>query len=81
MKILVINCGSSSLKYQLINMETEEVLAVGLCERIGIEGSRIKYKSTKVDKLVIDVPMENHDDAFKVVMDALTNENHGVVNS
>ena len=54
MKILVLNCGSSSLKYQLIDMETENVLAKGLCERIGIEGSRLKHQPAGMEEICQD---------------------------
>ncbi len=57
MKILVINCGSSSLKYQLIDMENESVVAKGLCERIGIEGSKLTHQPAGKDKFIIEKPM------------------------
>ena len=78
MKILVINCGSSSVKYQLINMETEEVLAKGLVERIGIEGSILTQK-VNGEKYVIETPMEDHKCAIKLVLDALIDKEHGVI--
>ncbi|MCT4612134.1 MAG: acetate kinase [Clostridia bacterium] len=81
MKVLVINCGSSSLKYQLINMENESVLAIGLCERIGIEGSRIKYTPEGGEKVTLEMTMNDHEDAFKAVIGALTNEDYGVIKS
>ncbi|GAA0768854.1 acetate kinase [Clostridium subterminale] len=81
MKVLVINCGSSSLKYQLINMETEESLAQGLVERIGIEGSILTQKVPGRDKYIIDQPMADHKDAIKLVLDALVDGNHGVISS
>lgn len=81
MKILVINCGSSSLKYQLINMENEEVLAQGLVERIGIEGSILTQKVEGRDKYIIEQPMKDHQDAIKLVLDALVDETHGVIKS
>ncbi len=78
MKVLVINCGSSSLKYQLVDMTTESALATGLCERIGIEGPM--FKQTAGDKVLKTNPvMNNHDDAIKVVMDALTDKEYGVI--
>lgn len=80
MKVLVINCGSSSLKYQLIDSDTEEVLAVGLCERIGIDG-RFKYKPEGGQELVIESAMPTHKEAIKVVLDALANEEYGVIKS
>jgi acetate kinase len=79
MNILVINCGSSSLKFQLINAATEEVLAKGLCERIGIEGSQITYKPAGGEKEVTVSPMPDHTKAIQMVLDALTNEKTGVV--
>ncbi|SHF36177.1 MULTISPECIES: acetate/propionate family kinase [Caloramator] len=79
MKVLVINCGSSSLKYQLINMENEKVMAKGLVERIGIEGSQLKHQPEGMDKIVVEKPMKDHKDAIKVVLDALLDENYGVI--
>ena len=81
MKILVINCGSSSLKYQLINSDTEAVLAKGLCERIGIEGSQITYQPAGGEKEVTVSPMPTHTQAIQMVLDALTNEKTGVIKS
>lgn len=78
MKILVINCGSSSLKYQLINMEDEFVQAKGLVERIGMEGSILTQK-VNGEKYVIEQPMKDHKDAIKLVLDALVDVNHGVI--
>ncbi|MDE7185759.1 MAG: acetate kinase, partial [Lachnospiraceae bacterium] len=79
MNILVINCGSSSLKYQLINSDTEAVLAKGLCERIGIDGSLLTHTPAGKDKIKIETPMPNHTVAVKLVIDALTDTEHGVV--
>ena len=79
MKILVINCGSSSLKYQLIDMDTEGVIAKGLCERIGIDGSRIVYQPAGKEKTVTESPMPTHTQAIKMVIEALTNPETGVV--
>lgn len=79
MNILVINCGSSSLKYQLIDMNGEEVLAKGLVERIGIEGSKIKHETTGKEKHVIEQPMENHGDALKLVMSSLVDPEYGAI--
>lgn len=79
MKILVINAGSSSLKYQLIDMETEEVLAKGLCERIGIEASKLNHTPAGGEKVVIEKDMKDHSDAIRMVLDALTNEDYGVI--
>lgn len=81
MKVLVINCGSSSLKYQLFNMENEEALAQGLVERIGIDGSRLKHKTPSSDKKVIETPMDNHRVALKNVLDALVHEEYGAIDS
>lgn len=81
MNILVLNCGSSSLKYQLINGETEAVLAKGLCERIGIEGSVLKHEPAGQDKCVFEKPMKDHTDAVQMVIDALLDANHGVIKS
>ena len=81
MNILVINCGSSSLKYQLINSDTEAVLAKGLCERIGIEGSMITYQPAGGEKEVTQSPMPTHTQAIQLVLDALTNEKSGVIKS
>ena len=80
MKILVINCGSSSLKYQLIDSETENVLAKGLCERIGIDG-RLTYQPAGGEKEKSDLAMPTHTEAIQFVIDALTNEKTGVVKS
>ncbi len=80
MKILVINCGSSSLKYQLIDSETEEWLAKGLCERIGIDG-RISYTPAGGDKETEESPMPDHTNAIKLVLEKLTNPKTGVLKS
>lgn len=79
MKILVLNCGSSSLKYQLIDMETETVLAKGLCERIAIDGSKLTHKVPGKEDFVLESPMPDHSVAVKLVFDALTDAEHGVV--
>lgn len=79
MNVLVINCGSSSLKYQLINMADESVLAIGLCERIGIEGSRLKHETDKAGKVVIEEPMPDHKAALELVLKALTDKDHGAI--
>lgn len=81
MNVLVINCGSSSLKYQLMNMQDETLLAKGLVERIGIEGSVLKHEKEGRDKEVILVPMKNHKDALNEVLKALVDENYGAVKS
>lgn len=81
MKVLVINCGSSSLKYQLIDMDNENALANGLVERIGIEGSKLTQKVDGRDKYVLSVPMKDHKDAIKHVLDTLTDGTNGVIAS
>ncbi len=78
MKVLVINCGSSSLKYQVIDSETEQVLAKGLCERIGIDG-RLKYTPAGGETEVTDAPMPTHKEAVQMVLDALVNEKTGAL--
>ena len=80
MKVLVINCGSSSLKYQLIDSDSEEVLAKGLCERIGIDG-RLVYQKEGLDKEITEAPMPTHKEAIKMVLDALTNAKTGAIRS
>ncbi len=79
MKILVINCGSSSLKYQLIDSDTEGVLAKGLCERIGIDGSCITYQKAGCDKVKTETPMPDHTKAVELVIAALTDPETGVI--
>ena len=79
MKILVINAGSSSLKYQLIDMDTEEMIAKGNCERIGIEGSFIGHKTADGRYYNEEVDMPDHSKAFKVVAQALLDKEHGVI--
>ena len=81
MNILVINCGSSSLKYQLINSESEEVLAKGLCERIGIEGSCITHQPKDGEKVKTEIAMPTHTQAVAAVIEKLTDEKVGVVKS
>ena len=81
MNVLVINCGSSSLKFQLINSETEDVLAKGLCERIGIEGSQLVYQPAGGEKEKTVAPMPTHTQAIQMVLDALVNEKTGVIKS
>ncbi len=78
MKILIINSGSSSLKYQLFNTDTEEILAKGLCERIGIDG-RLKHNVPGKDAYEANIPMTTHLDAIKAVIDVLTNGEYAVV--
>ena len=81
MKILVINAGSSSLKYQLIDMENETLLVKGLCDRIGIEGGNFKYQVPGRDTYKVDVQMANHEEAIKLVIDKLTDPEMGVIRS
>jgi len=81
MKILVINCGSSSLKYQLLDMNGEKLLCKGLVERIGIEGSRIKHDTTGKERVIIEEPLENHKKALGLVLKALVDEEHGAIKS
>ena len=78
MKILVINCGSSSLKYQLFDMDNEEVLVKGLVERIGIDGSRLKQEKGN-DEYIIEEDMKDHTEAVKHVFDAITDKENGVI--
>ena len=83
MKILVINAGSSSLKYQLIDMDNKSVLAKGLCERIGIDGSNLQHTCVLkgLDKVKIEKPMKDHGDAIQMVIDELVDEKYGVISS
>lgn len=81
MNVLVINCGSSSLKYQLIDMTDEKVRAKGLVERIGIEGSRVKHKSIGKEPITIEEPMKDHRKALELVLNALVDPNYGVIES
>lgn len=81
MKVLVINCGSSSLKYQLIDSETEEVLAKGLCERIGIEGSSLTWQKAGGSRHTEDMDMSDHTDAVREVIEKLTDPEEGVIAS
>ncbi|MCR5302634.1 MAG: acetate kinase [Lachnospiraceae bacterium] len=81
MNVLVINCGSSSLKYQLINTDSEEVLAKGLCERIGIDGGMHTYQKGGSDKKKTDVEMPDHTKAVSLVLEALTDPDDGVIDS
>ena len=80
MNVLVINCGSSSLKYQLIDSETENVLAKGLCERIGIDG-RLVYQKAGCDKEITEAAMPTHKEAIQMVLDALVNDKTGAIKS
>ena len=81
MKVLVINCGSSSLKYQVLDMQNETLECKGLVERIGMDGSVITHEKTGMDKFKLEVPMENHKDAIGHVLDAIQDADHGVVKS
>jgi acetate kinase len=78
MKVFVVNCGSSSLKYQLIDSETEQVIAKGLCERIGIDG-KLTHKPTEKDEVVKEVAMPDHKAAVSLVLEALTDSVSGVI--
>jgi len=79
MNILIVNAGSSSLKYQVINTDDGSVVAKGLCERIGIEGSSLTYKPTGKDSKVVKQDMKDHTDAVKLVLDALLDPETGVI--
>ncbi len=79
MNVLVINCGSSSLKYQLIDMSTENVLSIGLVERIGLEGSILKHQALDYPKVKIEATMKDHKEALKYVLDALVSEEYGAI--
>lgn len=81
MNVLVINCGSSSLKYQLIDSESERVLAKGLCERIGIDGSCITHTPEGGEKATTNAPMPTHTEAVKLVIEKLTDSEVGVIKS
>ena len=81
MKVLVVNCGSSSLKYQVLDMETETLMAKGLVERIGMDGSVITHEKIGMDKVKNEVPMKDHKDAIKQVLEAVQNPEYGVVAS
>ena len=80
MNVLVVNCGSSSLKYQLIDSDSEAVLAKGLCERIGIDG-RLVYQKAGCDKEITEAAMPTHKEAIQMVLDALTNDKTGAIGS
>ena len=81
MKILVINAGSSSIKYQLFDMSDDSVLAKGQCDRIGIAGGNFKHKVPGRDDYKIDIQMANHAEAVKLVLDTLVSKEHGVIGS
>jgi len=80
MKVLIVNCGSSSLKYQIINSDTEQVEAKGLCERIGIDG-RLVYQPAGGEKEITEAAMPTHSEAIRMVLDALVNPKTGVLKS
>lgn len=79
MKILVVNCGSSSLKYQVLDMTDESLICKGLVERIGIEGSILTHSKIGADKFVLEVPMKDHKDAISHVIEAIQDKEHGVI--
>ncbi len=79
MKVLVVNCGSSSIKYQLFNMNDESVLAKGLVERIGLEGALLTHQPAGKEKVVLKADIKNHSIGIKMVLDALTDKEHGVL--
>ena len=81
MKVLVINAGSSSIKYQLIDMTNEALLAKGQCDRIGIDGGNFKQSNHKGDTYKVDVQIANHGEGIKLIVDALTSKEHGVIES
>lgn len=81
MKVLVVNAGSSSLKYQLMDTATEEVLAKGICERIGLTGSLIDHRKTGAEKVKFETPMENHSVATEIVVKMLTDKKYGCISS
>ena len=81
MKVLVINCGSSSLKFQLIDVETEEVIVKGICDRIAIEGSRFVFSALNKETIDSKIVLKNHADAMKIILETLTDEKNGVIKS
>src|SRR5665647_632857 len=81
MKVLVINCGSSSLKYQVLEMKTETLLCKGLVERIGIEGSILTHEKEGMDKFVLEIPMKDHKEAIGHVLNTLVDKSYGVAAS
>ncbi|MBZ4687155.1 MAG: Acetate kinase [Clostridiales bacterium] len=81
MKVLVLNCGSSSIKYKMFNMSNEVVLASGLVERIGMDGSKLIHKPTDKDKYQFEVDIPNHEVGINLILNALIDETHGVLNS
>lgn len=81
MIIFVINCGSSSLKYQLIDITTENVLAKGICDRIGLEGSFLKHRTGEGNDIVVNQPIPDHKSAVQIVLEYLSHKEHGAINS
>ena len=81
MKVLVINAGSSSIKYQLIDMTNEHVMAKGMCDRIGIDGGNFKQTNFKGDTYKTEIDIPNHGEGIKLIVDALTCKEHGVIES
>ena len=81
MKVLVVNAGSSSLKYQLFDTSCGAVLAKGNCERIGIEGSRLIHKISGKEDFIKETPLNDHSEAMKLVVEALLDKNVGCLNS
>ncbi len=79
MKVLVVNCGSSSVKYQLLNMKDESVMARGLAERVGIDGSRLKHQAQGKSEVIIEKAMPDHKAALKIITDVLVDEKNGVI--
>ena len=79
MKVFVLNCGSSSIKYQLLSMPSEDVLAKGLVEKIGIAGSRVKHKNNDDPEIGIDADIPDHTAGIKVVFELLTNKKNGIL--
>ena len=79
MKIIVLNCGSSSIKYQLVDMPKGNVIAKGLVEKVGLEGSRIKHSNDKGEKIVIEEPVANHQVGMEIVLNLLTNPETGSI--
>jgi len=79
--ILVINCGSTSLKYQLIDIANEHVLAKGICDRIGIDGSFLKHKTEEENEIIVKLPIADHKEAVQVVLEYLSHKEHGVIDS
>ena len=81
MKVLVINCGSSSLKYQLIDMDNNNVLANGVAERIGLEDGILTHKQPEKDNVVFNENMPTHKEALQILVKALVDKEYGVISS